>query len=125
MVFPNDEEARLVTGKTELRAMADYFHECGVSIVAIKRGERGAFVSWDGRAESVPAERTSAIDTCGAGDSFAAGFLAGHLRGLDPQRAARIGCAMGALCVAHQGSTTGSADSMRLEAALIRAGGLL
>ncbi|MBI4600397.1 MAG: carbohydrate kinase family protein [Planctomycetes bacterium] len=124
MVFPNEAEARLITGRRELRDVAARFHELGVRTVAIKRGERGAIVSWDGRFEDVPAEAVQVVDTCGAGDSFAAGFIAGHLGGLDPLECTRLGCALGTLCVRFQGSTTGSADPKRLEACLSRLGGL-
>jgi sugar/nucleoside kinase (ribokinase family) len=122
MVFPNENEARLVTGRTDLCGAASRFHELGVRVVAIKRGERGALVSWDGRFEEVPAERVHAVDTCGAGDNFSAGFLAGWLAGWSPLDATRLGCALGGLCVAHRGATTGTEDPKRLKTVLDRFG---
>jgi ribokinase len=120
MAFPNEEEARLITGRRDPAAMADRLHDLGVGLVAIKRGERGALLSTGGRKEEVPAEPVEAVDTCGAGDSFAAGFLAGRLRGLDPLASTRLGCALGALCVERRGSLTGTADRQRLEGVLRR-----
>ncbi len=122
MVFPNESEALLVTGRKDLRGAANRFHELGARVVAIKRGERGALVSWDGCFEEVSAERVHAVDTCGAGDSFAAGFLAGWLAGRDPLEATRLGCALGGLCVAHRGSTTGTEEPKRLKGILDRFG---
>jgi ribokinase len=115
MVFPNQEEARLITGEKTLRDMAAYFHDAGVRTVAIKRGERGAAISWDGNFVEVPTAPARVVDTCGAGDNFSAGFLKGHLRGLDPLRCAQLGCALGTLCVEFQGSTTGTESKERVQ----------
>lgn len=122
MVFPNELESGLVTGRKDLEAQAARFHELGVRVVAIKRGERGAHVSWEGRAVDLPTGRVAAVDTCGAGDNFSAGFLAGTLWGLSPEEAGRLGCALGSLCVEHRGSTTGSEDPGRLERVLASLG---
>jgi sugar/nucleoside kinase (ribokinase family) len=118
MAFPNEAEARLVTGQKELRSMAAYFHDCGVGLVAIKRGPAGACVSSGGRLELVPTRKAAVVDTCGAGDSFSGAFLAGWLRGLDPVECTRLGCALGTLCVEHRGALAGSRDSGRLRQAL-------
>lgn len=122
MAFPNESEARLVTGKQDLGDVARRLHELGIKVVAIKCGERGAIVSWSDHQVEVAADRVKAIDTCGAGDNFAAGFLAGHLRGMDPVDSTRLGCALGGLCVSHRGSTTGTEDGARLATILARFG---
>ena len=118
IVFPNEEEARLISGRSEWESMVRYFHERGVQIVAIKRGDKGAVVSWGGRIEEVQVSRVEAVDTRGAGDNFAAGFLAGYLRGLDPLKCTRLACALGMRCVRHQGALTGTRDRKRMQKAL-------
>jgi sugar/nucleoside kinase (ribokinase family) len=110
VALPNEEEALAVSGASDARGAARYLHDRGVRIVAIKRGERGALVSAGGRVTEVPARAARAIDTCGAGDNFAAGFLAAWLRGLDPAACTEIGCAMGTRCVEFRGSLTGTGD---------------
>jgi len=72
----NEEEARALTGETQLVRAADRLLEQGARAVVIKKGEHGAlFQSRDDRfiapAFPVPALR----DPTGAGDSFAGGFL--------------------------------------------------
>jgi sugar/nucleoside kinase (ribokinase family) len=60
-------------------------------VLAYKRGARGGSL-FDGRSwQDWPAVAGPAIDTTGAGDAFAAGFLAGWLAGENPARAARRG----------------------------------
>ena len=115
MVFPNQDEARLITGKRDLRDMAAYFHDAGVGTVAIKRGELGALLSWNGNSVEVPTARVAVVDTCGAGDNFSAGFLRGFLGGLDPLQCAALGCALGTLCVQFQGSITGTKNQERIQ----------
>lgn len=116
MVFPNESEARLITGRDALPDVTESLHSLGVRTVVVKRGEKGALLSADGFTEDVPASSVEVIDTCGAGDSFSAGFIAATLGGLDPRASTRVGCALGTLCVAYQGALTGTADTLRLEA---------
>jgi sugar/nucleoside kinase (ribokinase family) len=51
--------------------------------VIVKVGARGCFVNDNGSLKSVPGKKVDAIDTVGAGDSFAAGFLYGILNDMD------------------------------------------
>jgi sugar/nucleoside kinase (ribokinase family) len=70
---------------------------------------------------SVPAFPASAVvDTTGAGDLFAAGFLAGHAKDLDPRDCARLGALAAAEVIGHLGARP-QADL----AALARQNGLL
>lgn len=120
MVFPNEDEARCITGRTRRRDMVAYLHEVGVRIVVIKRGGDGATVSWDGHYEEVPTDAVEVLDTCGAGDSFVGAFLAATLRGRNPREATEFGCALGTLCVRSRGALTATADRDRLAEVLKR-----
>jgi sugar/nucleoside kinase (ribokinase family) len=81
--------------------------EAGVGVVALKMGQVGSYVS-DGREHhSVAPFRVEAIDATGAGDAFAAGFLAGVMRGLDLRECAQLGNAAGALCVTQVATVAG------------------
>ena len=66
----------------------------------LKRGARGCVVVRDGERLELPAHPTTVVDTTGAGDAFAAGFLLG--RTLD--EAAQRGLAAAARCVATLGA---------------------
>jgi sugar/nucleoside kinase (ribokinase family) len=66
------------------------------------------------------AEVSRVVDTTGAGDSYAAGFLYGVIRGMQPDRCARLGALAAAEVVAHLG-----ARPQESLAALAQAAGLL
>jgi fructokinase len=71
-----------------------------VRVVLLTKGPRGAVIyEQDREAVAVPASPAGKIvDTVGAGDAFSAGFLAGRLRGLSYDEAARLGSDLAA-CV--------------------------
>jgi len=79
MLALNDAEARLLTGKYNLRSCAAEIMKMGVRYVVIKKGEHGAMLFSDSGIFLVPAFPVDEVsDPTGAGDSFAGGFL-GHL----------------------------------------------
>lgn len=74
-------------------------------LAAITRSEEGAMVVTRGSTQSVkahPVERV--VDTTGAGDLFAAGFLAGLVKGLDHSTCARLGGMAAAEVISHLGA---------------------
>lgn len=115
MVFLSEEEAALISGRKEKDSAMRYFHERGIGTVVIKCGAKGAIVSVNGWTEEIPAAKSRVVDPAGAGDNFVGGFLAGHIRGLDPVQCGRLGCTLGALCVRHVGPLAGTSDPQRLE----------
>jgi sugar/nucleoside kinase (ribokinase family) len=76
-----------------------------VPTVVVTQGEKGAFALSDGQKASVPAEPIRAlVDTTGAGDLFAAGFLAGQARGLGIERSLKLGAICAAEVIQHYGA---------------------
>ncbi len=76
-----------------------------VPTVVVTRSEKGAFALSGGEHFSVSAEPIETlIDTTGAGDLFASGFLAGEARGLDTERSLRIGAICAAEVIQHYGA---------------------
>jgi sugar/nucleoside kinase (ribokinase family) len=97
MVFANEEEAAAFHGKTDspqamLQTLARH---CPLAVV--KTGASGAWLARDGETFHCPAlPGIRALDTTGAGDYWAAGFLAGWLRGKPLQTCAAWGARLGA-----------------------------
>ncbi len=103
LAFPNLEEARVLLDArgphTDLDALGARFGHLVVTL-----GSMGAaYVSGD-RREQVTAPRTRVVDTTGAGDAFAAGFLASWLDDRDPVVALESGRAAAERCIAHLGA---------------------
>ena len=85
--------------------------ESGVQTVALKMGEAGSYaLAHDGQSARAEALDVDAIDATGAGDAFAAGFVAAMLRGLPLQQCLQIGNATGARCVGAVGTIAGLGD---------------
>lgn len=105
-LFPNDDEAMLLSGTDCVEAAAEAFFEAGCGHVILKCGRRGCFIrseEFTGYVE--PEEVLVPVDTTGAGDSFAAGFLAGLAEGRSLVECARMGNACGAKAVQVVGAT--------------------
>ncbi|MGM4901360.1 carbohydrate kinase family protein, partial [Escherichia coli] len=106
--FPNYAEAKLLTGKETLDEIADCFLACGVKTVVIKTGKDGCFIKRGDMTMKVPAVAgITAIDTIGAGDNFASGFIAALLEGKNLRECARFANATAAISVLSVGATTG------------------
>ncbi|HRV82638.1 MAG TPA: PfkB family carbohydrate kinase [Planctomycetota bacterium] len=85
----NDEEARLLTGKSNLIQAAHQVLELGPRYVILKKGEHGAFLMGEDVHFSLPAYPiTEVIDPTGAGDCFAGGFMGSLVRDGDVSPAA-------------------------------------
>lgn len=81
IVLTGDREMEQLSGRHGLLPGARWFLECGAGLVAVKRGDAGAWAT-DGRTEwTSAAYPVTVVDPVGAGDAFAAGFLSGWLRG--------------------------------------------
>ena len=88
-----------------------------VEIAAVTLSEEGAVVVRGDQRTRVLARSTQVIDTTGAGDLFAGGFLAGLALGADDARAAAMGCAAAGEIISHLGARP-EADLKALMASL-------
>lgn len=104
---PSIEEARMVTGKHDPADVAKVLIDRGVKVVGLKMGEDGCYIRSAGAEVRIPKFDVDAVDACGAGDAFAAGFLTGVVKGWDLEMTGRFANAVGALCVTAIGATTG------------------
>lgn len=105
IVFANEEEGTAFTGiEGDYSAMALRLAEL-TGIAAIKVGAHGSYVSQNGRVEKVePMHAAKVVDTTGAGDLWAAGFLYGWLRNRPLAECGKIGSTLGSAVVQEYGS---------------------
>ena len=104
ILFANAAELAAMTGEDD--------HETGlaklaprVPLLVVTHGDQGATALAGGERASVPAERIERlVDTTGAGDLFAAGFLTGQARGLGLEASLRLGAIAAAEVIQHYGA---------------------
>jgi len=102
-LFMNEEEATFLTGETDVVKALDTLL-LSSPLAIIKRGSNGAVArSRETEFISVPALSTSVIDTTGAGDSFAGGFIARWLEDGSLLECLVAGSQTAALCVSFVG----------------------
>ncbi len=105
IVFANEDEIRaLYPGRgSDYAALARELASHRV-IAAVKMGREGAWIAKQGEIQRIaPVHLTDAVDTNGAGDAWAAGFLLGYLRGLTLAESGFVASVMGSETVRHLG----------------------
>jgi sugar/nucleoside kinase (ribokinase family) len=105
IVFANQAEILSLWQVGEFEAALAECHRRPRRIWALTRSEKGAVAVGDGRADAVPAERVAkVVDTTGAGDLFASGFLFGLARRRPLAECARLGAICAAEIISHVGA---------------------
>jgi sugar/nucleoside kinase (ribokinase family) len=104
MIFANEDEITLLLGAAHFDAAVDAIADTGV-LAVLTRGADGCVVVTASGPVSVPAAPVDrVVDTTGAGDLFAAGFLYGITNGLSPEESARLGGVCAAEIISHVGA---------------------
>jgi sugar/nucleoside kinase (ribokinase family) len=95
ILIANEDEARAFTGYTdEMEAVKALSQKAEIAV--LKVGKRGSFISNKGEIISVAPKGTGeAIDTTGAGDLWASGFLFGLVNGYSIEKCGELGSACG------------------------------
>ncbi|MDX9749415.1 MAG: adenosine kinase [Paludibacter sp.] len=89
IVFANEEEARAFTGMEPREALIQIADHCLISVVKI--GKKGSFVKSGEEIHTIEPFLATSIDTTGAGDLYAAGFLYGLANNLPLDVCGKIG----------------------------------
>ncbi len=102
IVFANEDEAKIFTGREEKDALSALSELCRFAVVKV--GPRGSMIRFDGKVYDVPVYNAEVINTNGAGDIYAAGVLFGISRKYDPQLCGRLGSYAASRVVAQRGA---------------------
>lgn len=107
LLFVSAEEADALWGWADEDAGIEGLLTAGPEEVALKRGRAGSSLWLKGDRWDAPSFAVREVDPIGAGDAFAAGYLAMELRGAGPAERLRAANGMGALCVSTLGDYEG------------------
>jgi sugar/nucleoside kinase (ribokinase family) len=102
IVFMNEMEAKEFTGKEEKEALSEASKLSQITIV--KLGASGSLISHQGEVFNFSAESASPVDTTGAGDSYAAGFLYGLTHNWPINKAGKLGSILAARVIEQKGA---------------------
>ncbi len=106
VMLPNENEIGLLTGKDYEGGSKILIRE-GVSLVAVKLGARGCYVTNGKESHLVEPYEKKLVDTTGAGDAFCTGFLYGLIKGKDLFECGRLGNFVAARCIEEVGARKG------------------
>ncbi len=89
IVFANEQEALALTGMEPENALHYIAERCEIAVVKI--GAKGAYIQRGDEIVTIPPMKADVVDTTGAGDMWAAGFLAGLVKGENLQKCGMMG----------------------------------
>jgi len=89
IVFANEQEALALTGMEPENALHYIAERCDIAVVKI--GAKGAYIQRGNEIVTIPPMKADVVDTTGAGDMWAAGFLAGLVKGENLQKCGMMG----------------------------------
>ena len=75
IIFANEEEAKAFTGVEQLEALHKLSDDCSIAIVKV--GKDGSYIKMNGEVTAIAPVDAQRVDTTGAGDIYASGFLYG------------------------------------------------
>lgn len=116
--LPNREEAAMLTGLQDPDEMADCLLQYGIKNVIIKLGKEGCLIKNSQKRYRIPAFQAEAVDTTGAGDNFAAGFITAVLDGMELDACGTFANAVAAASTESVGAVGGVKNKPQVEAYL-------
>ena len=75
IIFANEEEAKAFTGVEQIEALHKLSDDCAIAIVKV--GKDGSYIKMNGEVTAIAPVDAQRVDTTGAGDIYASGFLYG------------------------------------------------
>ncbi len=108
VVFLSRGELTSLVKEADYKKGADALLNCGAQIVCVTLGEQGCYVAdCTGASHLIDAYPTEVVDTTGAGDAFAAGFLYGLLHEKSILESGKIGNLVASCCIREYGCRDG------------------
>ena len=100
----NKEEAELIVGCGSEKDLLWKLHELGPEIVVITDGKKGCYCFDKNKFYHIRTHPIKVVESTGAGDAFASGFLSGIIKNNDVRFALELGLANAESVIAHKGA---------------------
>ena len=103
IIFANEEESRAFTGESDPEKALNILAK-DAELTIVKIGQNGSLVKYSGTIYKIQPVLTEAIDTTGAGDIYASGFLYGFINGMGIMNAGYLGSLMASKVIETYGA---------------------
>ncbi len=117
-VFANEKEAFALTGMEPLQALDFIASRCDIAVVKV--GAKGAYIKCGNDMVTVPPMKANVIDTNGAGDMWAAGFMAGFVKGENLAKCGQMGAIVAANVIEVLGTKMDKARWEKIHTAIAK-----
>ena len=117
-VFANEQEAYALTGMESQQALDFIASRCDIAVVKV--GAKGAYIKRGQEMVTVSPMKADVIDTNGAGDMWAAGFMAGLVKGETLAKCGQMGAIVAANVIEVLGTKMDEARWEKIHAAIAK-----
>ncbi|MTI60408.1 MAG: sugar kinase [Firmicutes bacterium] len=108
IILPGLDEGKVLFETADKNIILDKFMEYNPELVIMKTGEEGAVIANSEMRKEIPAFKINkVVDNIGAGDGFAAGFIAALLKGYSLEESVKLANAVGAFALTVKGDIEG------------------
>ena len=117
IIFLNHEEAKALTDLPPEAAAHHIAERAHIATVIVKMGAKGSVILHKGTLHKIEAKMVKAVDTTGAGDAYAGGYLFGHINDWAPSASGALASHVAGLTVSQVGAVL--KDKNKLQAAVM------
>ena len=110
IVILNSAEGQALSRSQEDEEIAGFLLSLGVNTVVLTKGDQGSVISTPSQTHRIEIDPIDAVDTTGAGDAYAAGFIYGMVRAWDLEKAGRFASSVAQAVLGKQGARFNSSD---------------
>ena len=108
IVFANEDEAKAFTGSEPYAAIDQIAEICDIAVVKV--GKKGSLIKTNNQLTQVGIIDVMSIDTTGAGDLYAAGFLTGLIKGKPIEECGKMGALLAGKVIENLGAKISDAN---------------